>query len=78
MASLLIRDIDEATKRSLAIRAAENGRSQQSEARAIIEEAVGTPQKTWVELLREKAIEAGGIDFPDPVRHTPRITGVQL
>ncbi|WP_432762722.1 FitA-like ribbon-helix-helix domain-containing protein [Adlercreutzia murintestinalis] len=78
MPSLLIRDIDEATKRSLAVRAAQNGRSQQAEARAIIETALDNQPKSWVQLLREKSIPVGGIDLPEPQRHVPRLTGIQL
>ena len=78
MPSLLIRDIDEETKRSLAVRAAQNSRSQQAEARAILEAALNDQHISWIQLVREKAIDAGGIDLPESERHVPRITGVQL
>lgn len=78
MASLLIRDISEATKKALAISAAENGRSQQAEARAILESALDINPTSWIDMLREGSHDVGGIDIPLPERHTPRITGVLL
>ncbi len=78
MSSLLIRDIDEETKRSLAIRAAENGRSQQAEALSILESALGGQQDSWFSLLHQGAQSVGGIELPQIERHQPRITGVQI
>ena len=40
MPALLVRDLSEEGKRALAIRAAEHGRSQQAEAKAILEETL--------------------------------------
>lgn len=78
MPALLVRDIEESTKRALAIRAAEHGRSQQAEARAILEEALAPREKSWIEMLRAGAAEVGGIDIPAPSRHVPRVTGVSF
>lgn len=79
MPSLLIRDIKEDTKRSLAIQAAKNGRSQQAEANAILEEHLLSKEKPGLlELIRKHAEKVGGIDIPLPERHKPRLTGVIL
>lgn len=78
MASLLIRDVDEVSKRRLAVRAAQNGRSQQAEALAILKEALGADQCSWASMLREKATSVGGIEIQLPKRHVPRITGTKL
>ena len=43
MASLLIRQIDDALKRQLRVRAAENGRSMEEEMRHILRTALGVP-----------------------------------
>lgn len=78
MASLLIRDIPETTKKNLAVRAAQHGRSQQSEALCILREAIDGNSESWVDVLRRAAEDVGGIELPEPVRHAPRLTGVQL
>ena len=78
MPALLVRDLDESTKRALAISAAKHGRSQQAEAKAILEEALAPKEKSWVEMLRTGAEEVGGIDIPLSPRHAPRVTGVLL
>lgn len=78
MPSLLIRDINEPTKKQLAIRAAQNGRSQQAEALAILENELNDASSTWVGTLNDLFSETGGIDLPISSRHTPRITGVML
>lgn len=43
MASLMIRDLDEAVKARLRVRAAHNGRSMEAEARAILRAALSEP-----------------------------------
>lgn len=78
MPSLLIRDVSEQTKRALAIRAAEHGRSQQAEARHIIEDTLTPKPQSWVSLFREGAQSVGGIEIPEPQRHIPRLTGIEL
>ncbi len=76
MPSLLVRDVSEDMKHALALRAAQNDRSQQAEARAILEDALCPGAGSWVSLLREAADSAGGIDFACPQRHAPRVTGI--
>ncbi len=76
MPSLLIRDVPDDVKRALVLRAAENGRSQQAEARAVLEEALCPRAGSWVSLLRDVADSADGIDLACPRRHAPRITGI--
>ena len=78
MATLLIRDISEPTKTRLAVRAAQNGRSQQAEALSILESSLKPSTQSWFESLRHKAEEVGGIDLPALERHSPRVTGVML
>ena len=77
MANLLVRDIDEGTKRALAVRAAQNGRSQQAEALIILKTALQPQQKTWIQMMRDDAQAVGGIEFELPKRHAPRFTGMQ-
>ena len=69
MADLLIRGIDEETKRRLAVQAAKNGRSQQAEAKAILEAALEEKnEKTWIDVLMEGAKEVGGYNLELPER----------
>ena len=78
MPNLLIRDVDEESKRKLMVRAAQNGRSQQAEALAILKEALDDSPKSWVSLVRDGAASVGGIEFEAPARHVPRITGIGI
>ncbi len=78
MPTLLVRELSEETKRALAINAAKHGRSQQAEARAILEEALASESESWVDMLRREAQEVGGMDIPLPQRHVPRVTGVLI
>ncbi len=78
MPNLLIRDLSESTKRQLAIRAAENGRSQQAEALAILEDSLEPKTDSWFDALRDMSNNVGGIDLPTTDRHSPRLTGVLL
>ena len=72
MTDLLVRDIPDDLKHKLAVRAAENGRSQSAEARAILQEALQPEQKkSLFEWLRELS-EYGGLDFELPERHPAR------
>lgn len=67
MTDLLVRDIPDDLKRLLAVRAAENGRSQSAEAVAILQGTLQPQQrKSWVEILREAAEEAGGFELERP------------
>ena len=68
MADMLIRDIPEETKRLLAIRAAENGRSQSAEAVAILKNSLEPERKNWVQVLIDVAQENGGYELELPER----------
>lgn len=78
MPSLLIRDLSESTKRKLAVQAAKNGRSQQAEALAILEDSLEPKTDSWFDSLREMSGNVGGIDLPTMNRHSPRLTGTLL
>lgn len=72
MADLLIRDLNEGTKQLLRERAARHGRTQQGEARAILESSLRPEATSWVARLRNAAQAVGGIDIEDPERHPAR------
>lgn len=78
MPALLVRDLSEEGKRALAIRAAENGRSQQAEAKAILEETLLPASDNFITMIRKNAQEVGGINLELPTRHAPRTTGTLL
>ncbi len=74
MASLTIRNLDDAVKTALRIRAAQQGHSMEEEAREILRRAVGAAP---VERDLGKAIMAlfaplGGVDLPIPTREPTR------
>lgn len=77
MPSLLVRDINEETKRQLAIRAAQDGISQQAEVRKILEQAL-EPSESWLTSVMDQAQAVGGIDIPLQTRHAPRVTGISF
>ncbi|MFP3944179.1 MAG: FitA-like ribbon-helix-helix domain-containing protein [Alphaproteobacteria bacterium] len=82
MASITVRNLDEATKAELRVRAARNGRSMEEEVRSILRQAVkgegpqgfaegpAAPIKTKSlgELIHDRFAEAGGLDFELPPR----------
>ncbi|WP_080797261.1 FitA-like ribbon-helix-helix domain-containing protein [Arabiibacter massiliensis] len=72
MSDLLIRNLESATKDALRARAARNGRSQQAEARAILEAALEPEPRSWVSRLRKAAAAAEGIEIELPERHPAR------
>lgn len=72
MSDLLIRNLDREIKDALIARATKNGRSQQAEARAILESALRSEQRGWVSLLRRAATSADGIEIETPERHPAR------
>lgn len=78
MPALLVRDMSEELKRALAVRAAEHGRSQVAEARAILEESLLVPKRNWLKSIYKEAQSVGGMDIPLSGRHTPRVTGIEL
>lgn len=77
MAVLTIRNLDEATKARLRIRAAQNGRSMEAEAREILDRAVGAgptadaPSGLGTRISRMFA-EIGGVDLDIPADLPPR------
>ncbi len=73
MAALSIRDLDDEVKERLRVRAAGNGRSMESEVRAILTEAVQDPDRAdglFVALL-DRFGELGGVELELPARDTP-------
>lgn len=72
MADLPVRGLGDATKEMLAAHAARNNRSQQAEARAILEDALNADSRSWVIRLRRAAMLADGIGFEPPARHRAR------
>ena len=77
MASITIRNLEEATKRKLKVRAAMNGRSMEQEVREILKSELDKPRqpKTGAELLKKiRAIwePLGGIELELPPREPMR------
>ena len=75
MASILIRKLDETTKRKLRTRAASNGRSMEEEARQILKNAVRVkpaPAHSLGEAIRKRFEAIGGWDFEQPPREPMR------
>lgn len=75
MATLTIRNIDEAVKSGLRIRAAQHGRSMEEEARqilrgALLHSAAGSGGLGAAIVRRFAA--TGGVDLPPPQRSLPR------
>lgn len=69
MATLTIRKLTDATKGKLRVRAAENGRSMEEEARRIIEDAVGPDDNvSLAEAIHRIFAPLGGIDLELPPR----------
>lgn len=79
MATLLIRKLDEKTKKQLRMRAATHGRSMEEEARVILKDALGATQpKKEIGLgtaIRRIIAPLGGVDLPEiprePMREPP-------
>lgn len=77
MASITIRNLDEALKRRLRIRAAEHGRSMEEEAREILRKEVGVsaPPANLAASIRKRISTLGGVDLDipprDPIREPP-------
>jgi plasmid stability protein len=80
MASITIRQLPEATKRKLKIRAAEHGRSMEQEAREILQcELAKNPQppKDIVAAIRRRFAPLGGVDLKIPPRGPIRDPGIR-
>ncbi len=74
MASITIRNLDEDVKTRLRIRAAENGRSMEEEARVILRDAVGSNpgSQNLASLIRARFGPMGGVDLELPPRELAR------
>lgn len=79
MASIIVRNLDEGLKHRLRIRAAENGRSMEEEARDILRTALNTQPAAPENLataIRARFAPLGGVelDLPprSPMRKPPR------
>jgi len=75
MANITIRNLEEATKRKLKIRAATNGRSMEQEAREILKRALSQSPKKQSNLaqrIREIFVPLGGVELErvprEPIR----------
>ncbi len=70
MASITIRNLDEGVKRRLRVRAAENGRSMEEEARDILGRSVGEarPPKDLGRAIHARFVALGGVDLELPER----------
>jgi len=86
MASITIRQLPEGTKRKLRIRAAQNGRSMEQEAREILRTELNKstetnkPPKTGSDLLksiRDIFEPLGGVDLDIPPRGPIRDPGIR-
>ena len=81
MASITVRNLDESLKRRLRIRAAENGKSMEQEARDILKAALYTQPLTGEELvraIRSRFAPLGGVELElpprEPMREPPDFT----
>lgn len=70
MSSITIRNLDDEVKRRLRIRAAEQGRSMEEEAREILRAAVSTrpPPRNLAAAIRARVVPLGGVEFDLPPR----------
>ena len=79
MASITIRNLDDALKRRLRIRAAEHGRSLEEEVREILRQAVGkvAPPKDLGRAIHARFAALGGVELelPErgPIREPPEL-----
>lgn len=74
MASITIRNLDDAVKLRLRVRAAENGRSMEEEVREILRHAVGDggPRRNLGSIIHERFAAVGGADLELPEREAMR------
>jgi antitoxin FitA len=72
MATLTIRNLDQAVKERLRVRAAEHGRSMEAEARRILQTALTEPlhraQRNLYERIHARFAVLGGVDLDLPPR----------
>lgn len=74
MASITIRNLDDEVKTRLRVRAADNGRSMEEEARLILRGAVGRkpPVRNLAAAIRARIAPLGGVDLELPPREPAR------
>ena len=75
MAVMTIRNIDDAIKKRLRVRAAVNGRSMEDEARDILRSALSTDDprpRNLGQAIHERFAALGGVDLPDVPREAIR------
>ena len=75
MASITVRNLDDGLKRRLRIRAAENGRSMEQEAREILKQALedeATPDRNLGTAIHELFRPFGGVELEIPPRQPMR------
>ena len=79
MASITVRNLEDSLKRQLRIRAAENGRSMEEEAREILRTALnqqGPAQENLASAIRARFAPLGGVELEmpprSPMREPPR------
>jgi plasmid stability protein len=80
MATLTIRNLDEAMKERLRVRAAEHGHSMEAEARRILQLVLGEtqrpPERNLYDRIHARFAALGGVDLDvpsrEPVREPPR------
>lgn len=70
MAAITVRNVDDAVKHRLRVRAAGHGRSMEAEVRAIIIEAVGAEEepKNFLAAWQEAFAAIGGVELEIPDR----------
>ena len=73
MAAVSIRDLDDAVRERLRVRAARHGRSMEAEIRAILTAAVTDvePRQGLFTTLLDRFAELGGVELELPARATP-------
>lgn len=73
MAAISVRDLDDAVRDRLRIRAARNGRSMEAEIRDILTTAVreSEPSADLFNTLLDRFTALGGVDLPVPARKMP-------
>ena len=74
MASITIRNLDDDVKSRLRVRAADNGRSMEEEARLILRDAVGRKRssRNLASIIRAHFGPANGVDLELPPREPAR------
>jgi len=71
MASIVIRRLEEATKRRLRVRASQHGRSMEEEARVILKSALSRREQeenNLVQSIRRRFAVLGGVELPEVPR----------